>query len=216
MILNLEHPHHQCCAQLHDQAIAACESEKVRKQFDELTRPLIQHLLGHARSILHSEDLAWDAVQEALLGLWKKVQRGAAVLDYAGPWLCRAVELCSLQIARQNGRRSRHEQKAAACRSDSVPCHTQHDGVEVDELRRILDVAISALPDEYRRVLELRTRRGLDYATVAQELGIPVGTVRSRLNRARLMLQQILSRAICHETFENGQFWSSPAFAERN
>lgn len=172
-------------------------SAMAREQFNELTKPLMCHLLEHARSILHSEDLAWDAVQEALLGLWQKAERGDAVLSFAGPWLCRAVILRSLQIARQNGRRSRHERLAAACRTDIAACHLANGDDDSDELRRVLDLAMAALPCEFRSVLDLRILQGLDYAATAHHLGIPIGTVRSRLNRARSLLHQILETATC-------------------
>lgn len=172
-------------------------SAMAREQFNELTKPLICHLLEHARSILHSEDLAWDAVQEALLGLWQKAERGDAVLSFAGPWLCRAVVLRSLQIARQNGRRSRHERLAAACRTNVAACHLENGDTEADELRQVIDLAVAALPREFRSVYELRVQQGLDYATTAHQLGIPIGTVRSRLNRARSLLHQILESATC-------------------
>lgn len=172
-------------------------SAMAREQFNELTKPLICHLLEHARSILHSEDLAWDAVQEALLGLWQKSERGAAVLSFAGPWLCRAVVLRSLQIARQNGRRSRHERLAAACRTNIAAGHLENGDTEADELRQVIDLAVAALPREFRSVFELRVQQGLDYAATARQLGIPIGTVRSRLNRARSLLHQILESATC-------------------
>lgn len=176
------------------------EVESARALFDTQTRPLIRHLLSHARSILHSEDLAWDAVQEALLGLWRKVRQGDTILDYAGPWLCRAVVLRSLQILRQNGRRGRHERNAAACRQELVTLSPhQHGCACAEEDRQIIALALTALPDDYRLVMTLRLERGLDYAAVARELGLPVGTVRSRLNRARKLLQTILNSSICHE-----------------
>ena len=196
MLLELDQLQDSCCDSPHEACLEQ-QFEVVREQFDDLTRPLIRHLLGHARSILHSEDLAWDAVQEALLGLWEKAQSGAAVLDYAGPWLCRAVVLRSLQIARQNGRRSRHERRAAACRSDLIPCAIENDVMETEELRRIVSLAVAVLPDDFRSVLELRTQQGLDYAGISRQLGIPLGTVRSRLNRARLLLQNVLENSVC-------------------
>lgn len=196
MLLELDQLRPSCCDAPHE-ACPEQHTDVIREQFDDLTRPLIRHLLGHARAILHSEDLAWDAVQEALLGLWQKAQCGAAVLDYAGPWLCRAVVLRSLQIARQNGRRYRREKLAAARRSDLTPCPVEGNVVETEEFRQIVSLAVAALPDDFRSVLELRTQQGLDYAGIANQLGIPMGTVRSRLNRARLLLQQILQNSVC-------------------
>lgn len=189
------HPPGACCCD-HEQHVP----ESLRAQFDELTTPLIHHLLGHARSILHSEDLAWDAVQEALLGLWRKARVGDQILDHAGPWLCRAVVLRSLQISRQTGRRTRHERVAATCRPENDSCQALQNAVETSELQQILEIAVASLPDEFRTVVELRAQDGLDYAATAQKLGVPLGTVRSRLNRARTLLQKMLRSAICDQS----------------
>lgn len=204
MILEIEGRHAEGCG-------SACVVPRqdplasVREQFDELTKPLIRHLLVHAHSILQSDDLAWDAVQESLLGLWQKAQDGNSVLDFAGPWLCRAVILRSLQIARQNGRRSRYERLAATHRTDLMSCPAENGQLEVEELRQVIGLAIAALPDEFRAVLERRIHQGLDYSAISQQLGIPVGTVRSRLNRARTMLQEILESATCRSAPSKAQ-----------
>lgn len=196
MLLELEFP----VLEFQSEISSSSEVESARALFDAETRPLIGHLLSHARSILHSEDLAWDAVQEALLGLWQKARQGGTILDYAGPWLCRAVVLRSLQILRRNGRRVRHERNAAACRQELLAREAhQHEFACVEEDRQIIALALAALPDDYRVVMRLRIEQGLDYAALARELELPVGTVRSRLNRARKLLRTILNSSICHE-----------------
>lgn len=180
---------------------SSCDHEQMqepnRQQFDDVTRPLIRHLLNHARSILPSEDLAWDAVQESLLQLWLKSQQGEHILNYAGAWLCRAVVLRSLQIRRQMGRRTRHERSAAAQQPESRPARGGASPGGGDELNQIIDLARGALPPEFRTVWELTIGEGLGYAATADRLGIPIGTVRSRLNRARALLQQVLQSATC-------------------
>ena len=55
-----------------------------------------------------------------------------------------------------------------------------------------LEGALAALPDEYRAALVLRTYEELSYEEIAQELDIPVGTVMSRIHRARRMLRERL------------------------
>lgn len=199
MIQTRHHTGECCCDHEH------FNPATLREQFDDLTKPLIRHLLGHARSILQSEDLAWDAVQEALLSLWTKAQDGGQVLDYAGPWLCRAVVLRSLQICRQNGRRTRHERRAAAFRPESEECHILHGALEASELQQLLEMAMAALPNEFRIVLQMRTQDGLDYVETAERLGVPIGTVRSRLNRARTLLQKVLRSAICDHAEDSAQ-----------
>ena len=64
------------------------------------------------------------------------------------------------------------------------------DDPRLEQMRRALD----ALPDAFREVLELRLREELSYEEIANVLGIPVGTVRSRLHHAVRRLQEMMSR----------------------
>ena len=59
-------------------------------------------------------------------------------------------------------------------------------------LREALDQAIANLPIEFREVVILRDVQGLSYSEIAEVAGIPVGTVMSRLSRARQRLQRVL------------------------
>ena len=67
------------------------------------------------------------------------------------------------------------------------PCSFCDPGrqLEIRELLDTLEEVLKGLPADQRRVVELRDLEGMDYREIADQLGIPVGTVRSRLNRAR-------------------------------
>lgn len=64
--------------------------------------------------------------------------------------------------------------------------------VERDEVRRIVWQAIQELDDEHRSVVVLRDMEGLDYAEMAEVLGVPAGTIKSRLHRARMAIRERL------------------------
>jgi RNA polymerase sigma-70 factor (ECF subfamily) len=72
---------------------------------------------------------------------------------------------------------------------------------EVDsaQIQGIVGEAITTLPERYRLALVLRDVEGLAYEEIAQVLGIPGGTVRSRINRARLMLKKKLEPMLRRE-----------------
>jgi RNA polymerase sigma-70 factor (ECF subfamily) len=65
--------------------------------------------------------------------------------------------------------------------------------VEANECKNILNQAIKALPEYQRRIIMLFHREDCSYEEIADEMGIPVGTVKSRLNRARVALRQMLA-----------------------
>lgn len=67
-------------------------------------------------------------------------------------------------------------------------------GVEEDEDRRRVVAALDVLSEEHRAILVLRDGRGLEYEQIAEALDIPIGTVRSRLFRARAALRQAMER----------------------
>lgn len=81
--------------------------------------------------------------------------------------------------------------------------------VQEDEARRALEEALGALDPEQRTILLLRDQRGLDYDEIGDVLGIAVGTVKSRLFRARAALREVierrLGRSITEKEPEGGQ-----------
>ena len=152
--------------------------------------PHLGRLLQVAERILGCPDEARDAVQEALITLWEAAEAPANLRA----WLVRTVIHRSLHRRRGAERRRKWEERAGVEMSTwCLLCDPQRSA-EGSELRRQLDVALRALSEEQRLVVALRALEGLDYQAISARLGVPVGTVRSRLNRARAALQQELSQ----------------------
>lgn len=144
---------------------------------------------ARAKRLLGCDHLADDAVQEALVALWR--------LDEPprdpDAWLARAVVLRCRQLRRSMRRRRHHEHVASAhCDLHSGCDNPLHVAVAHEAGARLAQV-LDTLPGTQRRAFELYTQTGLDYAGVAARLGLPVGTVRSRLHRARAAIEAALS-----------------------
>jgi RNA polymerase sigma-70 factor (ECF subfamily) len=152
-------------------------------QFSDSVRPHLRRALRLAERILGSPDLAWDAVQEALLAMWKLDPRPTDT----GPWLRRAVLHRSLHARRTRRRRFEHERRCGS--GCACPVEDPHRILERAEMHDRLEAALASLPADYRSVVELRELEGYDYAEISRSLRLPVGTVRSRLHRARAMLR---------------------------
>ena len=159
--------------------------------FGSRLAPHLPVLHAVARGILPSHDLACDAVQEALLALWRQPEEPA---DLRG-WLVRTTVHKCLHVLRREGRRNRHEERAGVERTESCPLCDPTATAEELELRARLDTAIAELSEELRVTFLLRSERGLDYQEIADALSIPVGTVRSRLSRARESLHERLTES---------------------
>jgi RNA polymerase sigma-70 factor, ECF subfamily len=162
------------------------------RAFEELVTIHQHRVFGVALRMLGSRAEAEEIAQETFLRAHRALAdfRGEARL---GTWLYGiASRLCLNRLA--SGPR-RHE------RSDEVALLQQPaegaDAVatlEQRELQAALHEAVGALPEERRIVVVLRDLEGLAYEEIAEVLGLPLNTVRSRLHRARLDLKAKLER----------------------
>jgi RNA polymerase sigma-70 factor (ECF subfamily) len=173
--------------------------------FEALMRRHNQKLYRAARSILHDEAEAEDAVQEAW---WKAYGHLRDFRADARPatWLTRIAINEALMRRRRNRSREALIQSAyqAPHEQDTMPPRdpdtTAPDSARPDqqawhaEVRHRLEQHIDALPDLYRTVFMLRAVDGMPAADVAAALDIPEATVRVRFMRARRQLQAALQQ----------------------
>ena len=144
-------------------------------------------MFGVARNLLPSDDLAWDCVQETLLNLPNQSD------SFELPSLLRLTHLRGLTMRRSQRRRLRHEQSYCQLHPE-VDCDCDPvQAAQVNELETVFRQKVEELPSEFRQVFLLHFSTGWDYLTIAQRLGLPIGTVRSRLSRARNLLRESLS-----------------------
>lgn len=147
---------------------------------DEPLRALAYRLLGDPQ-------LMDDVLQEAYLKAFRSL-RGFEGRSAFGSWLYRIVyNTCMDQL-----RRSSSGQHLSLGEAGSLPDPAPDPG-EVAAQRLDLAAALAALPPKMRATVLLVDAEGMDYQTAAGVLGIPVGTVRSRLSQARQLLRRALS-----------------------
>ena len=147
----------------------------------------IPRLRRYARALTGGQDAADDLVQETLeraLEKWRFWQRERELR----PWLFSILHNLHIDAIRRDGKWVRHEDDDFL----EIPQRgAQDDGLNL----RDLDRALSQLPLDQREVLLLVGLEEMSYADIAQALGIPQGTVMSRLARARVRLKAILEGA---------------------
>ncbi len=159
-----------------------------------------------ALRVLRDEEQARDAVQEALLKAYRSLGSFEGRSGFY-TWLYRLVmNQCIDQMRR--GRADRNvewEDERSAPLALGAEGRAVSSGSEVGEapegraarsqLAELVARAMQQLPEDARRTLQLREIDGLEYAEIAQVLGIPKGTVMSRLHYARKQLRELLLRA---------------------
>ena len=157
--------------------------ELVRRHHDRLYRSLVV-LTGRR------ED-AEDVVQEAFVLAFQKLELFQGRSQFY-TWIYRIAMNCWM------GQRRRLSARVSVQSLQSVPGdQPDTEDLPSDRAERVEEIgrlraALSALPDDARTILVLRELDGANYETIAQTLDIPLGTVRSRLHRARVLLRDQL------------------------
>jgi RNA polymerase sigma factor (sigma-70 family) len=138
-----------------------------------------------------SLDTADDLVSIVFLEAWRRRGEVELIGDVALPWLYRVARR-TLQQRWRTGRRYRRA-LARLPPAPVVPDHADEVAGRIDDQRHITELQriFARLRPAEREVLTLCVWQGLDHASVAVALGVSIGTVRSRLSRARARLQAL-------------------------
>ena len=145
--------------------------------FAELARGAVTRLDRAARLILRDPELARDAVQEAFIRAWRDL-RGLRDPGRFDAWLHRLTVNACLDIARHRRRR------VIEVELDPIDMPDVVDMAGALADREIVDAAMRRLDEGGRAIVVLHYFLGMPLTDVASTLGIPIGTVKSRLHRA--------------------------------
>jgi RNA polymerase sigma-70 factor (ECF subfamily) len=168
--------------------------EEDRRRFERLVLPHLDAAYNLARWLTRNDHDAQDVVQDAMMRALRYI--GSCRGDDAKAWLLQIVRNTCFTWLKLNRPAERLflDEDGEALNEVPAPAadEPQSTAARNDERRRIND-AIASLPAAYRDVLVLREIEDLPYGDIARIAGIPVGTVMSRLARARGLLRQMLS-----------------------
>jgi RNA polymerase sigma factor (sigma-70 family) len=152
-----------------------------------LVEPLIPALRRYARALLRDHSAADDLVQDCLERVISRWHQRREVGDTRA-WVFTILHNLAINRLRQRKRRGREVELGDVQDAAFAQPALQEEGLR----RRDLQQALAALPDEQRSVLLLVTVEQLSYADTARVLDIPLGTVMSRLARAREKLARMM------------------------
>jgi len=151
-----------------------------------------------ALRILGDEDQAADATQEAFISAFRNITsfRGGSFKS----WLMRTVTNACYDELRRKKRRPTTPLEPETDDGEEMdtprwladPSLTPEQAAEAAEVEHALQHCLDALPTDFRTVVVLADIQGLDYTEVAASVRVPLGTIKSRLARARLRLRECL------------------------
>ncbi len=169
-----------------DDALAAAAASGDRAALEALLRRHAGLVNAVCRRVLSNPEDALDAAQEALLAIARKIHTFDGRSRFT-TWCYRVATNAALDEARRRARRPAPVEFVPEPRTGSRSI----DDLVADQLD--VDAALSQLSPDHRAAVALRDLVGLDYAEIAEVLGIPPGTVRSRIARGRSALADHLT-----------------------
>jgi RNA polymerase sigma-70 factor (ECF subfamily) len=166
--------------------------------FGELVRRYQDRVYATVYRMVGNTEDAQDAVQEAFLHAYQSLESFKGGSQFF-TWLYRIAVNTAISQRRKRrvllridpGKEGAGENEPLDASEQSRPSHS----LEQEEQARQVRQALDRLSPEHRAVLVLKEMEGHRYESMARILGVPVGTVRSRLHRARLELRQVLEQA---------------------
>jgi RNA polymerase sigma-70 factor (ECF subfamily) len=173
-----------------------------RTAFDELVRRYQDRIFNLTLRLCGNHDDAAELTQEVFLKAWGSIGRfGSQARFYT--WIYRIAVNLAIDLRRRQNRRPERPLPTQTRRGqgDSRPAAGDllisgapgpDARLSESELAAIAAKKLAALEIEQRMVIVLRDVEGLDYEQIADILGVPVGTVKSRLYRARMALRESL------------------------
>jgi RNA polymerase sigma-70 factor (ECF subfamily) len=191
-----------------DELVAAAQAGDARA-LEDLLRRHYDRVHAVCRRIAGATRDADDAAQEAMLGIVRGLPRFDRRARFS-TWAYRIATNAALDELRRRKRRP-----ALHVVADDAPAHDPADPVAERHLggvveRAAIDAALDALPEDFRTAVVLRDVADLDYAEIAEALGVPVGTVKSRIARGRSQLADALGNRDDHRRRPSGDSGGSP------
>ena len=166
------------------EAIASGDNDALGALYDRFGRIAY----GLAFRILRDQALAEDAVQEAFLAVWRSAEGYRRERAKAATWVLTLVHRRAVDLVRREDRR----------RGDPLDEAPEAGGPAVDEeadlrdKRTAVQAALAQLPPDQRQALELAYYGGYTQSELAERLGVPLGTVKSRMFAGLARLRELV------------------------
>jgi len=162
--------------------------------FEELVRRYQRPITNYVYRMLNDYDSSLDVTQEVFIKVYNSLRKYSSEYKFS-TWLYRIAHNAAIDHLRRN---SVNQQSLETENSDGAyqlqlesPNPTPEQDRELSEWRLEIESVIKCLPGPYRDLILLRHSRDLSYEEIAGVTGLPLGTVKNRLFRAREMMREI-------------------------
>lgn len=188
---------------LEDNALVDAYLHGVDDAFEVLMKRYQGKLVNYVNGIVHDYDRSIDLCQEAFIKVFKNASRYKGKYQFS-TWLYRIATNLAIDELRRRRRRAKFSffpvADTAQTEETSIPIpdtrHCPEQAFETKEKAECLELAIGSLSEKYRLAFILKEVQGLSYEESAQVLNISVGTVKSRIHRAKLLLREKLAGSL--------------------
>jgi RNA polymerase sigma-70 factor (ECF subfamily) len=177
-------------AHLSDEALVALAARSEQSALAELYDRFGRPAYGLALRVLRDEALAEDAVQDAFLTIWRSAPRYVPERGKASAWILTLVHRRAVDLVRREQRRRADSFDPAGESSAAAPAVDEEAWLRLQRER--VQGALRQLPDQQREALELAYYGGFTQSELAERLGQPLGTVKSRMFLGLGRLRELL------------------------
>ena len=163
--------------------------------FEQLATPYERRLYAVCLRMMGSPESAQDAMQDGMLRLWRGLA-GFQTHAQFGTWAYRVMTNACLDALRKQTIREASSLEALedVGFSPPDPGQTPEEALEAADRRQAIQDALQALAPDARAALVLRDIQGESYEAAAEALGVSLGTVKSRIHRAREKMAALLAQ----------------------
>ena len=175
-------------AHLSDEAVVALAARSDDIAFAELYDRYGCVAYGLALRVLRDESLAEDAVQEAFLAVWRGAAHFIPERGKASTWILTLVHRRAVDLVRRENRRRADPLEDVAAGAEG----SAEDVAWLRLERERVQAALKQLPDPQREAIELAYYGGFTQSELAERLGQPLGTVKSRMFAGLARLHELL------------------------
>jgi RNA polymerase sigma factor (sigma-70 family) len=193
-------------AHLSDEALVALVARGDDGALAELYERFGRVAYGLALRVVRDTSLAEDVVQEAFLAVWRSAGRFVAERGKTSTWILTLVHRRAVDLVRREQPRRAEPLEAAP---EAATTETTEDAAWLRLQRTRVREALRKLPDQQREALELAYFGGFTQSELADRLGEPLGTIKSRMFSGLARLRELLAETGCDEERWNAREFTS-------